>query len=112
MRIHVVAEPAEQFNAWLQGQRQPAAAGAMRGQQVLLENTCVNCHAIQGTPANARVGPDLSHLGSGVVANTPVNLLRWVANPHDVKPGVLMPAYGSLSPDDLDALVAYLEGLK
>jgi cytochrome c oxidase subunit 2 len=121
MRIRVVAEPREQFEAWICQQQQPArpSAGlAARGQQVFLTNTCVNCHAIAGTGASARIGPDLSHLGSrsilgsGVVENTPDNLSRWIKNVQDVKPGVLMPAYQTLPDDDLRALVEYLEGLK
>jgi cytochrome c oxidase subunit 2 len=64
------------------------------------------------------VGPDLTHvgsrttLGSGVVDNTADNLGRWLRNPSSIKPGVLMPAYQSLSAADLTALVDYLESLK
>jgi cytochrome c oxidase subunit 2 len=122
MRIRVVVEPSERFDAWIAQQRQPAAAAqgpaTARGQQVFLSNTCVNCHAIGGTTATARVGPDLTHVGSrttigaGLVENTPDTLRQWVRNAHDLKPGVLMPAYNSLSGDDLDALVQYLMELK
>ena len=121
MRIRVVAEPREQFEAWVRQQQvppPPPGGLAARGQQLFLSNTCVNCHAIAGTGAGARVGPDLSHLGSrsilgsGVVENTPDNLSRWIKNVQDVKPGVLMPAYQTLPDDDLRALVEYLEGLK
>ena len=63
-------------------------------------------------------GPDLTHVGSratlgaGVIDNTPANLKSWVVDPQAIKPGVLMPAFQSLSSADLDALVAYLESLK
>ena len=40
------------------------------------------------------------------------NLRAWVNNPQQIKPGVLMPAFGSLPPADLYALVEYLEGLE
>ena len=118
MRIRAVAEPPDQFAAWVARNKQPAGAATLRGQQVFLENTCVNCHAIQGTPATARVGPDLSHfggrttIGSGVLDNTPDNLAAWIADPQRIKPGALMPGYPNLSADDLRALVDYLEGLK
>jgi cytochrome c oxidase subunit II len=121
MRIRVLAEPSDRFDEWIAQQRQQAAAPqgpAARGQQVFLGNTCVNCHAVGGTTANARVGPDLTHVGSrttigaGVVENTPDMLRQWVRNAHDLKPGVLMPAYNSLSDDDLAALVQYLTELK
>ena len=122
MRDHVVGEPPDQFQAWLNAQRQPASAPtdplAQRGQQVFQSNTCVSCHTIRGTPAVGRVGPDLTHLGSrmtlggGILDNTPANVARWVHSAQDVKPGVLMPAFPSLSSDDLQAVAAYLEGLK
>jgi len=122
MRIRVFADPPDQFEAWVRQQQQPAAAPAappaVRGQQVFLQNTCVNCHAIAGTPAAARVGPDLTHfgsrttLGAGVRANTPDNLRDWIRHAQDVKPGALMPSFDTLSAADLDALAAYLEGLK
>ena len=79
--------------------------------------TCVNCHAITGTIAQARVGPNLTHfasrgqLGAGVVANTPENLQRWLADPQQVKPGVKMPNY-KFTPAQLSELVAYLETLR
>lgn len=120
MLIRVIAQPPAEFDAWLRAQAQPApapAGDAARGAQVFQQQTCVNCHAIAGTSASARVGPDLTHLasretiGAGRVANTPDNLARWVADPHALKPGVLMPGF-QLSPDDLRALIAYLETLK
>jgi cytochrome c oxidase subunit 2 len=121
MRIRVVAEPRDRFEAWLRNQAQPArppvSSAEQRGQQVFLANTCVNCHAIGGTSAIARVGPDLTHfgsrslLGSGVANNTPAELDQWIRNPHEVKPGVLMPGYTSLSDEDVRALVTYLQSL-
>jgi cytochrome c oxidase subunit II len=122
MRIRVVADPPDQFDAWVRAQRQPAAQPndpqRARGQQVFLQNTCVNCHTIAGTPATARVGPDLTHfggrttLGAGVRTNTPEHLREWVQHVQGVKPGALMPNFDGLPAADLDALVAYLEGLK
>ena len=129
MRIRLVAEPAEQFGAWVRGQQQPAAAPpadtpgpgkvslVARGQQVFLQLTCVNCHTVRGTPAAGRVGPDLTHVGSratlggGVVDNTPDTMARWIRDARTLKPGVLMPPF-ALSDDDLSALAAYLRGLQ
>ena len=119
MRISVVAQPTDQFNAWVQQQAQPAAPSGSRGEQVFLQSTCVSCHAIRGvTPANPNVGPDLTHvggratLGSGVIDNTPAMLKAWISNPQAIKPGVLMPAFASLTDTDLNALVDFLESLK
>jgi cytochrome c oxidase subunit II len=130
MRIHLVAESPDQFGAWVRGQLATPPAGppngvpsagqdslVARGQQVFLQRTCINCHTVQGTPADGRVGPDLTHvagrawLGGGVVENTPENMARWVRDARTLKPGVLMPPF-ALSDDDLSAVVTYLEGLR
>jgi cytochrome c oxidase subunit 2 len=118
MRVIVRAEPADQFNAWVQQQRQPVVASGARGEQLFLQNTCVNCHAVRGLPAAARVGPDLTHfgsratLGTGVIDNTSDNLRRWIRNASSIKPGVLMPSFQNLSDQDLRVLAEYLESLK
>ncbi len=121
MRILVVAEQPSQFDSWVGQQRQsassPAAPAAIQGQQIFLQNTCVNCHTISGTPAQGQVGPVLTHLGSretlgaGVLENTPENLARYINHIQEVKPGALMPGY-NFSDSELTALVTYLEGLK
>jgi cytochrome c oxidase subunit 2 len=121
MRLAVHVEPADQFEQWRQQQlapgRAPANDSESRGQQVFLSSTCVLCHTIQGTPAAATVGPDLTHLasrktlGAGALPNTSANLASWVLSPHRFKPGVLMPATG-LPPEDLAALTAYLGSLQ
>lgn len=117
--VNAVA-PAD-YEAWLQAQRRPAAppvgARAQRGKSVFEASACAMCHAIQGTRAQARYGPDLTHLASrqtlaaGTLPNTPQALASWIADPQKHKPGANMPLT-PLSPDDLDALVAYLETLK
>jgi cytochrome c oxidase subunit 2 len=118
MRVLVVAESADQFSTWVRQQQQSVTPSGVRGEQVFLQNTCVNCHTIRGVSQMGNVGPDLTHvgsrttLGSGVVDNTADNLGRWLRNPSSIKPGVLMPAYQSLSAADLTALVDYLESLK
>ena len=118
MRIRAVVTPPEQFQAWVARNQQAAPPTTVsRGQQVFQQNTCINCHAIQGV-GGARVGPDLSNfgsrttIGSGVMENTPENLRAWIVDPQRIKPGALMPGYPDLPAEDLQALVAYLEGLK
>lgn len=119
MRLRVVAEPPDQFNAWLQQQAASVTPTGGRGEQVFQQNTCVSCHTIRGLPGAAgTVGPDLTHvggratLGAGVIDNTPAGMRAWVADPQAIKPGVLMPAFAALSGDDMSALVDYLESLK
>ncbi|WP_197416452.1 MULTISPECIES: cytochrome c oxidase subunit II [unclassified Massilia] len=121
MALLVEAEPNERYEAWAAGQRQPAAAPAdalaQRGREVFLSRSCARCHTIAGTAANARLGPDLSHLASrrtiaaGMFPNNRGHLGGWIADPQSLKPGVNMPA-NKLPPDDLQALLAYLETLK
>jgi cytochrome c oxidase subunit 2 len=120
MRFEVVAEPPDQFAAWVRRQQQAAArptGNAARGQQVFRELTCVNCHAIQGVDTKSNAGPDLTHLasrrqlGSGIVPNTPENLRRWLVDPQQVKPGVLMPNF-KLSDEQIEHLLAYFATLQ
>jgi cytochrome c oxidase subunit 2 len=121
MGFLVIAEPPDSFSAWLVRQRDtamtPTDSVSLRGQEVFLGSSCVMCHAIAGTPAGSRVGPDLTHLASrrtiaaGTLANTRGNLAAWIVDPQAIKPGVRMPA-NKLDPDDLQALVTYLETLK
>ncbi len=118
MRVRVVAQSPDQFNAWLQHESQPAPASDGRGQQVFLQNTCVNCHTIRGVASQANIGPDLTHIGSrstlgaGVIDNTAAAMRRWLRNAASIKPGVLMPPFQNLSEVDLTDLADYLEGLK
>ncbi|PTY04994.1 cytochrome c oxidase subunit II [Opitutaceae bacterium EW11] len=122
MRFQVVAEPQEQYDAWVRNQQRKApetatVAAARRGWRLFNDMTCVNCHAIQGTPARGTAGPDLTHLasrrtlGSVIVPNTPENLRRWLADPQQVKPGVKMPNF-KLTDEQVSDLVEYLGSLK
>ncbi len=68
------------------------------GRDVFLnQSTCVACHAIQGTSAGGRVGPDLTLFGerttlaAGIRENNLENLIQWIADPHSIKPGAAMP---------------------
>ena len=67
--------------------------------------------------AHATVGPDLTHFGSrltiaaATLPNTKGNLGGWILDPQRFKPGTYMPP-NALAPDKLNALLAYLEGLK
>ena len=121
MRLRAVAEPPARFAAWQAAQvraaRPATGPDAVAGARLFLQLTCVSCHAIPGSGANARVGPDLSHLGSratlgaGVLSNTPANLARWLRNPQEVKPGNHMPNL-YLSDAQVRALTAYLGSLR
>jgi cytochrome c oxidase subunit 2 len=119
MLLRVFVETQEEFQEWIQKQQKPAANEDLEsaGRHVFETTACVNCHAIGGTNATGRFGPDLTHLmsrdtiASGAAANTAENLRLWIANPEAVKPGSLMPAM-KLNEKDLDALVGYLRTLE
>jgi cytochrome c oxidase subunit 2 len=121
MALLVVAEPPDSFAGWLARQRDtartPADSTARRGREVFLTSSCVMCHAIQGTPAGSRIGPNLTHLAgrrtiaAGALPNTRGNLAGWIVDPQRIKPGARMPP-NQLAPDDLHALLAYLESLE
>jgi cytochrome c oxidase subunit II len=120
MAFYVVAQPGPDFDAWMEQTATPAGAtsgSAAVGESVFMSSTCVGCHAIQGTPAEARVGPDLTHLAdrrtllAGTVPNTERNLERIILDPQSVKPGVAMPPT-ELTPNELEDLLAYLEQLE
>jgi cytochrome c oxidase subunit 2 len=122
MAFVVVAEPREQFLAWLEQQRQPAAAPtdpvAQRGVQAFARERCINCHVIRygSDRAGGNAGPDLTHVGgrrtiaAGTLPTNRDTLAAWIADPQRLKPGNLMPNL-----DDATAareIAAYLEGLK
>jgi len=119
MLLRVSVDSPQDFAAWVRGQQQPAVqdASVETGRRVFESNACMNCHAVAGTPANGRFGPDLTHLmtrttiASGAARNTPENLRLWVQNPNAIKPGSLMPAM-QLDDADLDAVVSYMETLR
>jgi cytochrome c oxidase subunit 2 len=119
MLLRVYVQPRDEFDRWIQGQSQPAQPNdvASRGRQVFEATSCINCHAVAGTVADGRFGPDLTHLmsrdtiASGAAANTPENLRLWIRQPDAIKPGCKMPAMG-LSEQDVSAVTAYLETLR
>jgi len=119
MLLRVYVESKDEFNRWIRQQRQPAITNdaISEGQRIFETTACINCHAVSGTAANGRFGPDLTHLMSrdtiaaGAAPNTPENLRLWIRNPDAIKPGSLMPAM-QLNEQELDALTAYLETLR
>jgi cytochrome c oxidase subunit II len=121
MRFVAVVESQEDYERWATAQRaipaSPVDPTASGGQQLFLQSVCTQCHTVAGTTANARVGPDLTHVASrhfiaaGSIRNVHDHLKTWITDPHTIKPGVRMPA-NRYSDEDLNALVTYLEGLK
>ena len=129
MLLRVYVDSPEQFEQWIANQQraqmaansQPTGASleinAHQGQLVFEQQACINCHAVAGTVANGRYGPDLTHLMSretlaaGAMSNTPENLKAWIADPSTFKPGSLMPAM-HLTDRQNAQITAYLLTLK
>ncbi len=121
MRIKVIAESQADFDRWVQQQKQPAVQPtgqmAMEGEVLFQQKTCGNCHTISGTPAEGRIGPDLSHIASrktilsGMMANKKDNLKKWLEDPQKVKKGSNMPDF-LMSKKEVNLMVDYLEQLK
>jgi cytochrome c oxidase subunit 2 len=115
------AEAPEKFAAWITAAKQaaiePTDSIAKRGKEVFLSMPCASCHTIGGTKAGGHVGPPLTHIASQstlAAASYPNNtgyLTAWIVDPQSLKPGANMPQ-NVLSPQDLRALVHYLQTLK
>jgi cytochrome c oxidase subunit 2 len=121
MALIVNVDSYPDFVKWWDHQLQPAAAPrsplTLAGYNYVTKGPCSACHNIGGTPASGQVAPDLTHLASrrsiaaGTLPMSRGNLYGWVADPQSLKPGNRMPTIG-LEPDQLHAVVAYLETLK
>jgi ubiquinol-cytochrome c reductase cytochrome b subunit len=74
-----------------------------KGGQLFHDKGCLNCHLIQGF--GGRRGPDLTYIANTLTRD---NLVIRIVNG-----GTNMPAFGSsLKPQELDALVAFLQSRK
>ncbi len=127
MRLKVMAEEPDEFEAWVADQKRPAAMPASGppadGFKVFQAKGCIGCHAVGGVEgATARVGPNLTHLmdrttfAGAMFKLTPENLKKWVADPPAMKP--MRPEQGTgmadlgLSDLEVEQVVSYLETLR
>lgn len=121
MRLHVVAQPQAEFDAWVTNQQQPPTAPQtslqQTGQQIIATGLCHNCHTLGDNEAIQPIGPNLTHLFSrktfagATYQLNEANLRRWLQHSAEMKPGNDM---ASISPtaDQVEALIAYLTTLK
>lgn len=120
MRLVVVAESPDDFDAWVKSQQQPAAQPQSAQEQAgykVLTTTCSSCHSLDpNEPRQDMTGPNLTHLYSRKVfagASFPLNdanIRLWVKDTQAMKPGNDMNI--NLPAADLDAVIAYLQLLK
>jgi cytochrome c oxidase subunit 2 len=122
MAVRVVAMAPDDYRSWLAAERQAASAPAgdaklARG-AALFQTHCVACHAVRGTAAGGRLGPDLTHvasrgaLGAEVLPMSRESIAQWLTDNERLKPNNLMPEFKHLAPDELDAVSAYTASLR
>jgi cytochrome c oxidase subunit 2 len=120
MRVKVVVDSPEDFEAWAANQERPAAEPQSERQWAgydMVTTACARCHSLD--PAEARtdlLGPNLAHLMSrSVFAGASFNLnetslRRWLRDTQAMKAGNDMIL--KLPGDDYAAVVEYLLMLK
>ena len=88
-----------------------------RGRRALYQHSCTACHVIPGVVgAQVHVGPPLKGIASrqfiaGTLLNTPDNMVRWLVQTQQVKPGTAMPQLG-IAQEDARDMAGYLATLK
>ena len=136
MRAPVRVLEQRAFAAWLAKQKAASGGGAASGgtgatggssgapTSTLGKNTfasagCGGCHTFKPAGTDAKVGPDLDNVAADAQkAGEPVAdyVRQSIVDPNAVvvagyQPGVMPPDFGdTLSPEELDALVAFLSG--
>jgi cytochrome c oxidase subunit 2 len=124
MLFQVIVQPQAEFQTWLNNQAQPPAepaAGSLaaQGKDLLLNPRylCVGCHTVNGTTAKGVTGPNLTHVASRscfagcMFEFNHDNLTKWLTSPQAMKPDTIM-KIPQLTPDEINALTAYVESLK
>jgi cytochrome c oxidase subunit 2 len=111
MRAKALVLTQEDFDKWLQDQKEAAAtAGGVQG-KTLFAQQCGTCHALADAGTTAEVGPNLDEALKGKSADF---IRESIVNPNaDIAPGfqpnVMPSTFGeSLSQQQLDSLVEYL----
>jgi cytochrome c oxidase subunit 2 len=88
------------------------------GREAFLAQRCNACHTVRGVTEDARLGPDLTHVGgrmqlaAGTLPNTPQGRADWIAHVQRHKPGARMPSYERLDAQTLAAIADWLGSLR
>lgn len=122
MAFYAIALPSDEFERWAEGQMASAAPAQTEtlesGRAAFQASGCGVCHAVRGTAAGGREGPDLTHFGSrltiaaGALNNTQKNIAEWIARNDEIKPGNEMPEFPHLDRQTRLSIAAYLKSLK
>ncbi|MET3575837.1 cytochrome c oxidase subunit II [Bhargavaea ullalensis] len=111
----------DDFDGWVAAMKEtegqmPDKDSADAGEAAFAQS-CIGCHATSGVGASGAAGPNMATFGdrnrvAGYLDHDKENIVNWIQDPQKYKPGNLMPAFDSLSDEDLDAIADYLLGLK
>jgi cytochrome c oxidase subunit 2 len=122
MSFHVVTLEPAAFETWLAREAAsalpPASPQAEAGRALFIAGGCGACHTVRGTDAAGRIGPDLTHVGArhslaaATLPNDAPSIARWIRDNQHIKPENRMPPFAIFDASQLDALAAYLAGLK
>jgi cytochrome c oxidase subunit 2 len=119
----VEALPPAEFAAWLEQGKSGGAAGRLDGKKLATEKGCLACHSLDGSPGvgptfKGLMGRQVTVVTGGKERSVTVDeeyLRRSLREPNaDVVRGFqpIMPAFGSLPREELDALVEFLKGVQ
>lgn len=143
MSFKVVVESQQEFERWVEDYSRPASqpiGEAVQGASLFVSKGCALCHKQDGPdPITLREfqrqsfldgnpvvpGPNLTHfatrttMAAGILPLTEQNLMNWLRNPDDIKPGNRMSELATvyndptfaLTEDEISALAAYLLSL-
>lgn len=122
MAFNVIVMSTADYRTWRTHELGPATPPsttlAQQGAELFQRAGCGGCHAIRGTGAAGSIGPDLTHFGSrttigaGTLTMSEANIASFITNTDRHKPGNAMPPFRIFSADEMQALSAYLFGLK
>lgn len=122
MSFHVIVMEPDEYSQWRQREAAtaplPSSDVLLQGQSALISSGCGACHTIRGTPANGKIGPDLTHVGgrhslaAGTLKNDRSAFASWISDNQHIKPENLMPPFNIFDDEELMAIAAYLESLK
>ncbi|MFC7061333.1 cytochrome c oxidase subunit II [Halobacillus seohaensis] len=115
MDFRVIAVSPEEYDQWKEDMQnvdpeaEPETAEAQEGKE-LFENSCMGCHAIGDGAAGQ--GPNLTNFANrtkiaGILEPSKENLVDWIVNPEEVKPGNQMPV-NLVSEEEASKIAEYL----
>jgi ubiquinol-cytochrome c reductase cytochrome b subunit len=84
-----------------------ASSGVRAGATLFTSQGCIACHTVRGQGGS--MGPDLSNIGAQGLSRA--WLTQQIQNPTSHNPSTQMPAFGSLSDQQVNQLVDFLESL-